>query len=38
MDVEGHIRPGDDFVVSNTQVAAADVLLVVIGPLAASAA
>lgn len=33
MDVEGHIRPGDDFVqVLNAQVAACDVLLVVIGP------
>jgi formylglycine-generating enzyme required for sulfatase activity len=33
MDVEGHIKPGDDFVeVLNAQVAAADVLLVVIGP------
>jgi hypothetical protein len=33
MDVEGHIRPGDDFVeVLNRQVAACDVLLVVIGP------
>ena len=33
MDVEGHIQPGDDFVeVLNTQVAASDVLLVVIGP------
>lgn len=33
MDVEGHIKPGDDFVeVLNRQVAAADVLLVVIGP------
>ena len=33
MDVEGHIKPGDDFVeVLNTQVAAADVVLVVIGP------
>jgi TIR domain len=33
MDVEGHIKPGDDFVeVLKTQVAATDVLLVVIGP------
>jgi TIR domain len=33
MDVEGQIRPGDDFVeVLNRQVAACDVLLVVIGP------
>lgn len=33
MDVEGHIRAGDDFVeVLNNQVAAADVLLAVIGP------
>jgi len=33
MDVEGQIKPGDDFVeVLNAQVAAADVLLVVIGP------
>jgi hypothetical protein len=33
MDVEGHIKPGDDFVaVLNTQVVATDVLLVVIGP------
>ncbi len=33
MDVEGHIKPGDDFVeVLNAQVAAADILLVVIGP------
>jgi hypothetical protein len=33
MDVEGHIKPGDDFVeVLNRQVAACDVLLVVIGP------
>ncbi len=33
MDVEGHIKPGDDFVeVLNHQVAASDVLLVVIGP------
>jgi formylglycine-generating enzyme required for sulfatase activity len=33
MDVEGHIKPGDDFVtVLNTQVAAADVVLAVIGP------
>ena len=33
MDVEGHIKPGDDFVdVLNAQVALADVLLVVIGP------
>ena len=33
MDVEGHIKPGDDFAeVLNAQVAAADVLLVVIGP------
>jgi formylglycine-generating enzyme required for sulfatase activity len=33
MDVEGHIKPGDDFaVVINTQVAAADAMLVVIGP------
>ncbi len=32
-DVEGHIKPGDDFVeVLNAQVAAADILLVVIGP------
>ncbi len=33
MDVEGHIKPGDDFVaVLGRQVAAADVILVVIGP------
>jgi hypothetical protein len=33
MDVEGHIHPGDDFVeVIGSQVAAADVVLVVIGP------
>jgi hypothetical protein len=33
MDVEGHIKPGDDFAeVLNAQVAAADVLLAVIGP------
>jgi hypothetical protein len=33
MDVEGHIKPGDDFVaVLNAQVTAADVLLAVIGP------
>jgi TIR domain-containing protein len=33
MDVEGHIKPGDDFVdVLKTQVIATDVLLVVIGP------
>jgi hypothetical protein len=33
MDVEGHIKPGDDFVeVLNTQVAEADVVLAVIGP------
>jgi hypothetical protein len=33
MDVEGHIKPGDDFAqVLNAQVAASDVLLVVIGP------
>ena len=33
MDVEGHIKPGDDFVeVLNAKVAAADVVLVVIGP------
>jgi hypothetical protein len=33
MDVEGHIKPGDDFVdVLRAQVAATDVLLVVIGP------
>jgi hypothetical protein len=33
MDVEGHIRPGDNFVdVISAQVAAADVFLVVIGP------
>jgi hypothetical protein len=32
MDVEGHIKPGDDFVeVLNAQVAACDVMLVVIG-------
>jgi len=32
MDVEGHIRPGDDFVeVLNAQVAASDVFLAVIG-------
>ncbi len=37
MDVEGHIRPGDDFVeVLSAQVTAADVLLVVIGPRWAS--
>jgi hypothetical protein len=33
MDVEGHIKPGDDFVtVLNAQVVATDVLLAVIGP------
>jgi TIR domain len=33
MDVEGHIKPGDDFVeVLNAQVAASDVVLAVIGP------
>ena len=33
MDVEGHIKPGDDFVeVLNEQVAKSDVLLAVIGP------
>jgi hypothetical protein len=33
MDVEGHIKPGDDFVeVLRRQVAASDVLLAVIGP------
>jgi hypothetical protein len=33
MDVEGHIKPGDDFVeVVNAQVAASDVVLAVIGP------
>jgi hypothetical protein len=33
MDVEGQIKPGDDFVaVLNAQVASADVLLAVIGP------
>ena len=33
MDVEGHIKPGDDFVeVLNAQVAASDVILAVIGP------
>jgi TIR domain len=33
MDVEGHIKPGDDFVeVLSAQVAAADVMLAVIGP------
>lgn len=33
MDVAGHIKPGDDFVeVLNSQVAACDVLLAVIGP------
>jgi hypothetical protein len=33
MDVEGHIKPGDDFVdVINAQVAAADAVVVVIGP------
>lgn len=33
MDVEGHIKPGDDFVeVLGEQVAASDILLVVIGP------
>jgi formylglycine-generating enzyme required for sulfatase activity len=33
MDVEGHIKPGDDFVkVLNSQVTGADVLLAVIGP------
>src|SRR5215469_907201 len=33
MDVEGHIKPGDDFVeVLNSQVAEADVVLTVIGP------
>jgi hypothetical protein len=33
MDVSGNIKPGDDFVkILNMQVAAADVLLVIIGP------
>jgi formylglycine-generating enzyme required for sulfatase activity len=33
MDVEGHIKPGDQFaVVINTRVAAADLMLAVIGP------
>jgi hypothetical protein len=33
MDVEGHIKPGDDFVeVLSAQVAASDVILAVIGP------
>jgi hypothetical protein len=33
MDVEGHIKPGDDFVaVLNSQVLATDVLLAVVGP------
>jgi hypothetical protein len=33
MDVEGHIKPGDDFVeVLNSQVAGADVVLTIIGP------
>jgi hypothetical protein len=33
MDVEGHIKPGDDFIeVLNAQVAACDVFLAVIGP------
>ena len=33
MDIEGHIKPGDDFVaVLNSQVGACDVLLAVIGP------
>jgi TIR domain len=33
MDVEGHIRPGDDFVeVLNCQVCVAEILLAVIGP------
>lgn len=33
MDVEGHIKPGDDFVqVLDRQVAASDVVLAVIGP------
>jgi hypothetical protein len=33
MDVEGHIKPGDDFVEAvNAQVAASDVFLAVIGP------
>lgn len=33
MDVEGHIKPGDDFVhVLDAQVAAADILLAIIGP------
>jgi hypothetical protein len=33
MDVEGHIKPGDDFVaVLNSQVIATDVMLAVIGP------
>lgn len=33
MDVEGHIKPGDDFVeVLNRQVASADILLAIIGP------
>src|SRR5262245_9003882 len=33
MDVEGHIKPGDDFIeVMNSQVAGADVVLTIIGP------
>jgi hypothetical protein len=33
MDVEGHIKPGDKFVeVISHQIAASDVVLVVIGP------
>jgi hypothetical protein len=33
MDVEGHIKPGDNFVeVLNSQVAASDVVLAIIGP------
>jgi hypothetical protein len=33
MDVEGHIKPGDDFfAVINAQIAACDVVLAVIGP------
>lgn len=33
MDVEGHIKPGDDFVhVLDSQVAASDIILAVIGP------
>jgi hypothetical protein len=33
MDVEGYIKPGDDFVaVLNAQIIASDVLLAVIGP------